>query len=358
MKVSTKTIILWVVLLILVPTAVLILVPSPCAKIVDLVQPLNGSEDLAYEPELFYVTKYGLIAAISALFGLLMTMLLQDRQTTCADRLSAAAWGSVGALLGARLLYMATRYSYIMVDLGGTDFLWQFWQGGYTLYGGLLGGMAAIAIYARVRGEKIMPLLDAVTPGGLLTLCGLRVAESVTGQGFSKLMDDIGLMFLPFQTEDETLLVWAYEAIAALIALAVVLYMRRKNQPSGRTMEAGLSIVSAVQILLDSWRADELIRFGFVRLNMLAAALTLLAVLTCRIVRCIRRDGKKQEVRCIIRGALLLLGAGACIAVEFALDKSAVNNGILYIVMMAAVAVMLAVVLMDDGRTCEKEERN
>lgn len=358
MKISTKTIVLWVLLLILVPAAVLLLVPSPCAKAVDLVQPLNGSEELAYEPELFYLTKYGLIAAISALLGLLMTMALPDRRTKCADRLPAAAWGSVGALLGARLLYMATRYSYIMVDLGGADFMWKFWQGGYTLYGGLLGGMAAIAIYAYVRGKKIMPLLDAVTPGGLLTLCGLRMAESATGQGFSKLMDDIGLMFLPFQTEEETVLVWAYEAIAALVALIVVMLMRRKDQPSGRTMEVGLSIVSAMQILLDSWRADELIRFGFVRLNMLAAALTLLAVLTCRIVRCIRRDGKKQKARCIVRGALLLLGAGVCIVVEFALDKSAVNNGILYGIMMAAVAVMLAVVLMDDGRTCEKEERN
>ena len=49
----------------------------------------------------------------------------------------------------------------------------------------------------------------------------------------------------------------------------------KRVQIAGRTLETGLTIISVMQVLLDSWRADELIRFGFVRLNMLMAALTL-----------------------------------------------------------------------------------
>ena len=114
-----------------------------------------------------------------------------------------------------------------------------------------------------------------------------------------------------------------------------------------------MTIISVMQVLLDSWRADELIRFGFVRLNMLMAALTLAVLLASRLTRCIRRDGLKRIS--IARIVMLLAGAG--IAVEFALDKSAINNGILYGVMMLALVPMFIAVLLDDGRIQTAEER-
>ena len=189
----------------------------------------------------------------------------------------------------------------------------------------------------------------------LLALCGLRLAEGFTGQGFSKQMDDICWYFLPFQNEDGQMLVWAYEAIVAAVALVIVLVQGRRQKIAGRTLETGLTIISVMQVLLDSWRADELIRFGFVRLNMLMAALTLAVLLASRLTRCIRRDGLKRIS--IARIVMLLLGAGVCIAVEFALDKSAINNGILYGVMMLALVPMFIAVLLDDGRIQTAEER-
>ena len=168
-------------------------------------------------------------------------------------------------------------------------------------------------------------------------------------------MDDICWYFLPFQNEDGQMLVWAYEAIVAAVALVIVLVQGRRQKIAGRTLETGLTIISVMQVLLDSWRADELIRFGFVRLNMLMAALTLAVLLASRLTRCIRRDGLKRIS--ITRIVMLMLGAGVCIAVEFALDKSAINNGILYGVMMLALVPMFIAVLLDDGRIQTAEER-
>ena len=260
-------------LLIALPIAVLLLVPSPSARIVDVVQPLMESEEIDYwNPDIFFLTKYGLTAAVSALCGLVLTLLCSRKRLPLDTRAAICTVGGFGALVGARVLYMLARYSYIMVDLGGSSFFWQFWQGGYTLYGGILGGMGAIALYAKLTKQKVLPLLDAVTPGALLALCGLRLAEGFTGQGFSKQMDDICWYFLPFQNEDGQMLVWAYEAIVAAVALVIVLVQGRRQKIAGRTLETGLTIISVMQVLLDSWRADELIRFGFVRLNAGGAA--------------------------------------------------------------------------------------
>ena len=47
-------------LLIALPIAVLLLVPSPSARIVDMVQPLMESEEIDYwNPDIFFLTKYG-----------------------------------------------------------------------------------------------------------------------------------------------------------------------------------------------------------------------------------------------------------------------------------------------------------
>ena len=65
-------------LLIALPIAVLLLVPSPSARIVDVVQPLMKSEEIDYwNPDIFFLTKYGLTAAVSALCGLVLTLLAQ-----------------------------------------------------------------------------------------------------------------------------------------------------------------------------------------------------------------------------------------------------------------------------------------
>ncbi len=99
------------------------------------------------------------------------------------------------------------------------------------------------------------------------------------------------------------MLVWAYEAIVAAVTLVIVLVQGRRQKIAGRTLETGLTIISVMQVLLDSWRADELIRFGFVRLNMLMAALTLAVLLASRLTRCIRRDGLKKNQHCAHRDA-------------------------------------------------------
>lgn len=227
-------------LLIALPIAVLLLVPSPSARIVDMVQPLMESEEIDYwNPDIFFLTKYGLTAAVSVLCGLVLTLLCSRKRLPLDTRAAICTVGGFGALVGARVLYMLARYSYIMVDLGGSTFFWQFWQGGYTLYGGILGGMGAIALYAKLTKQKALPLLDAVTPGALLALCGLRLAEGFTGQGFSKQMDDICWYFLPFQNEDGQMLVWAYEAIVAAVALVIVLVQGRRQKIAGRTLEPG-----------------------------------------------------------------------------------------------------------------------
>ncbi len=325
-------------------------VPTSAALVVDEVS-------LLAEGPGFAVTPYGLTLA----GGLLLCVpLLWFMQRRCGQKwdLLPGLWAGAGALVGARLLYVLTMLGSILVDLGGTAFLVQPWQGGYTMYGAILGGLGALWLYCRVTHRSFAMHADLLMPCAGLMLCVGRVAEVFTLQGMSKvLMEDEALARLPFalysEYGDVQLRVYLYEAltgwISAMVAVAVLSRTMRRGTPAwGRAAEVGIALVSLGQILWESWRGDEFIRFGFVRLNMLAAAVVLAGIVALRVRRCLR-SGEK-DAWSLWRVVLLLATAGVVIAIEFALDKSTIDNSLLYAVMAADLVAMGVAVLRRDGR--------
>lgn len=357
--------------------AALLLIPTSPALLVDAPEALltltDGSVNEWGEMNGLTITKYGLCIAIGVVAALGLAVLVRGVTTRKAvSGVAAALAAGVGALLGSHLLYCAVRWSYIINDLCETPaFLYQFWKGGYTMYGAIFGGLLGAWIYALAARQKLSGVMDAVVPGMAVLLMLGRFAERYTLQGMGKYIDlaasgDIPLLgydisqimanepmsYLPFALKDDwggfSMIVYNYEAIFAGIALLVMLIQMICRAPAGRMAETGITLIGLSQIILESWRMDECVRFGFVRLNMILAAVTLAAVLVLRIVRVSRSVGFRMWS--ILRTVLLLLGAGVIILIEFALDKSTINNSLLYAVMALMLVMMGCSVLIRDGR--------
>lgn len=297
----------------------------------------------------FTITAYGLCIALGALLAALLTVALGRKRVGTDSALSLCASALLGALLGGRALYCLTMLETILVDLDAS-FLPQLWQGGYTLYGAVLGGAAGAWLYARAVHRDARPLLDLLAPGAALTLTVARLAEYFTSQGLGDYIVDEAMMRFPFAVpsvyEDYQIPVFLYEALAAAVILLVTLRMLRGARP-GRTAETFVILLGVTQVILESLREDEFIRFGFVRLNQLMAAFSMAAVLAARVKRCVQGRGWSDWQ--IARIVLFLLSVGGVILLEFALDKSSVDNVILYAVMAGTLAIM-AVSLLRDGR--------
>jgi len=347
--------------------ALLILVPSSPALLVD--EPVVLKEiDTGFinewdEPVLLLVTGYSVCMAVGAALAMLLTALVNRlRGGKLTEGLSLALMSGAFALVGSRLLYCVLCWSYIMNDLGGTwAFPVQLWQGGYTMYGAILGGLLGAFLWAKASGKCVLKTMDTLIPGMLLLIAAGRAGEYFSVQGGGNDRATEALAMLPLTKADywgdPVLAVCGYAVIVALIALVVSGVLLLRRTPAGRAAENGLIIVSAWQILLESLRGDELIKFGFVRLNMIAAAVVLAAIITGRIIRCVKKGGWTAWQ--IARIVLLLAGAGVVIAIEFALDGKiklpGVNNTMLYAVDALAVTGMMLSVLIADGR--EKEVR-
>ncbi|MFC1632692.1 prolipoprotein diacylglyceryl transferase [Patescibacteria group bacterium] len=69
------------------------------------------------------------------------------------------------AFIGARLYYVIFEWSYYSAHLGK---IFAIWEGGLAIHGGLIGGLAGLAIYTAVKKIKLARVLDFAVPSIVL----------------------------------------------------------------------------------------------------------------------------------------------------------------------------------------------
>jgi len=143
-------------------------------------------------PELFHIGSfpigwYGVLMALAFVAGLVNWTILGRREgrsyTDAADMLF---WVMVAGIVGARVAYIFKEWdSFSSAPLT----MIRIDKGGLAFYGGFIGGTLALAVFARVRGQKVLSLYDfAVTSLPLGHALG-RIGCFMNGCCFGKLSD-------------------------------------------------------------------------------------------------------------------------------------------------------------------------
>ena len=241
-------------------------------------------------------------------------------------------------LIAARLAYVLVRLPFFLDRGDGLAF--RFWQGGTTLWGALAGFLLAAWLTARLEHMETGRLLDAFAPAGLLLLALGRFCEGLAGQGFGEEALP-QLSFFPFAVPNEWgEWRWAVFLLSGLAALLFILPVLRAKglQPGGRAKLA-LILVCAFQILFESFREDEFLRWGFVRAGQLIPAGILLLVMLSGLYGRDRGRWQGPPHQALAVFVMLTLVAAAC---EYALDKTAISALLIYLVMLLAALGMYA----------------
>ena len=203
------------------------------------------------------------------------------------------------------------------------DFGWQIfvapWMGGYMFYGAAAGTCAAVLLLGR---DLRRDLLDLASLALLAVILCVRFAEPLDGQGNGIPVDDPSApwCFFPIACPDPewpdewNLAVFFWEGLYALIVLVLMLIRLKKSVP-GRTGLTALILYAAGQIIFESLRRDQVVRWLFVRVSQLISALILAGVVIIAIIRGMR--GRKG----VLLMSLTLLFIGGIVALEFAVEK-------------------------------------
>ena len=274
---------------------------------------------------------YGLALAFSAALGILCLLLFAPKEIGLQPALLwASALGVPLGLIGARLIYCAASGGFYLLDIQNPGAMLRVWEGGLSLTGALGFAVLAGVLAARVCSRPIAQVLDALTPGLLVFAAGARLSEMLIGAGFGPEIS-VSLPVLTQTVRGVSRLNTAL--LMALTALAVAPLSCAKSARPGRRFLLAAFLYGGTLLLLESLRRDGHLLWGFVHAEQLfALAIALPSLLA--LVRPLRRFP-------IALGATAVL-ALAIIALEFALDRSAIGDLWLYLIYTGLVGLYLA----------------
>lgn len=225
--------------------------------------------------------------------------------------------------------------------------------GGYAMCGALLGAVLAGLIGAKLLKAKPGKMLDALIPALLLFLLFERAGEGFTALGISRpLRGELfkGMFLSRADDYDAYLNTWILESAAALILFAVSLFIGKKEKRDGHTALKTALLFAASQVLFESLRYDQHLKYSFVGVQHVLSALVLCALVICLAVKA-RRQGRARGLS-IFSIAFLPVLAGLLVLIEFWIDRTDISRYLLY----AAYVLLLSVPVVC-GFRLDKEAR-
>ena len=227
-------------------------------------------------PELFHwglihIRTYGLMLAIAFLVGTWLGLKEARRRGLDEDKLITVILVTlVTSVLGARALYVIEHVSEFRRNWGSVIALWQ---GGLTLYGGIVAGTAAGLWTARRLGMPMWDVADALAPSVALGTAFGRIGCFLNGCCYGKPTDlpwgvtyppdsFAGLEFGNAPIHPSQL----YFSLFGLALFALLWSLRKRFTVPGTLFWTFLAFFAVGRILLDFTRAYEpgsmVARFG------------------------------------------------------------------------------------------------
>jgi phosphatidylglycerol:prolipoprotein diacylglycerol transferase len=213
------------------------------------------------------VPNYWFMLCLSVIVGSLLTIRLWKRAGQAPEVANDLLfWGIPSLLVGAKLLYLA--------QFGLSE--WSGWRsGGFSLYGGLLGLLAAWSAYCLFRPYRLFLFLDTATPGLALGLFLTRIgcflngcnggqvttlpwgAAFPSGTSVYKVQLDAGLIQAGCARSRPVHPTQLYESLFGLACLLVLTRLLRRREFDGQVFLTGMLWYSTYRFITEFLRADN-----------------------------------------------------------------------------------------------------
>ena len=204
---------------------------------------------------------YGVIMALSMLFGVLLACKLAKKHNIKSDDIFLLALIVLPcAVVGARLYYcIFYEHDYTFLEI------FNLRQGGLAIYGGVIGGILGIIIFALIKKDTkiVFKLLDVCAPCLILGQALGRWGNFFNQEAYGNLVANEKLQWFPYAVfiEDENAWFQAtffYESLWNLAGLFVLLLIFKKSKSIGTTTASYLVWYGIGRTIIEGMRTDSL----------------------------------------------------------------------------------------------------
>lgn len=165
------------------------------------------------------------------------------------------------SIICARLYYCLFEIEYFIQN--PLD-IFNFKKGGLAIYGGIIGGIITITIYAKIKKINILDILDYVSPYLALGQAIGRWGNFINIEAYGVKTDTFFKMGIIESGEyTEVHPCFLYESIITFCTFLILYKKRNKRKFRGEITEIYLFIYSFFRIFIENLRTDSLMFCGF-----------------------------------------------------------------------------------------------
>ncbi|KAF0112004.1 MAG: phosphatidylglycerol:prolipoprotein diacylglycerol transferase [Chloroflexi bacterium] len=240
----------------------------------------------------FHLRWYSLIVTAAMFIGVWIAMREAGRKGfNTEDVANSLLWVVIAGLIGARVFHVIDHWpdEYAANPIRAL----YIWEGGLAIWGGVIGGLIAAAILARVQHWGLPRLLDALVPGVVLGQAIGRIACIITGDAVGKPTDGpFGFAYTSPDAMVPQLGVYytptpVYEILMNLSIFALLWSLRKKNLPDGVLTLIYLVLYSSMRFFIAFTSSYKVIAMGLnqaqiISVLVFAVSLPLLAITTLK----------------------------------------------------------------------------
>jgi prolipoprotein diacylglyceryl transferase len=250
--------------------------------------------------------------ALAIILGIVVAVWIGERRWvarggTFGEIQDLAVWGVPFGLVGGRLYHVATDYQlYFGEDRNPVNALYV-WRGGLGVWGAIALGAVGVAIGARLRGMRLLPVLDAVAPGVLVAQAIGRWGNWFNQELYGRPTDlpwglEIDDAHRPSEYVGQDVLfhpTFLYECLWALLAFGVVIWLdRRFTLGHGRVAALYVMAYTLGRGWIETLRIDDvqLDDVAGLRLNTWTSLVLFVLAAAYFVISARLRPGRETEV--------------------------------------------------------------
>ena len=238
----------------------------------------------------FEVRWYGVMVVLAVIAVIGIALLEAKRRGFSQDMIwDVGLWGVIGGIIGARLLHIIDKWNYYVSH---PDQLINF--AGLAIWGAVLGALAAMIIYCRVKKISFWELGDIIAPGAILGQAIGRVGCLVNGCCYGLTCDLPIAVF--YQNPDSyaphgvpLYPTQIFHIIWNLIGFVLLWLLRKRMKPQGALFFLWLIYFSIGDFIIHLYREGDIFLFNLqqaqavdVGIVVVAAALWVMRIVMSR----------------------------------------------------------------------------
>lgn len=221
---------------------------------------------------------YGILMATAMLVGVLLACKIAKKRGLTADNIYMLALFILPlAVLGARLVFvLGADRAYTFLEV------FKIWEGGMSIYGGILGGALGVLLYCIVYKKNFFDVADIACVSLILGQAIGRWGNFFNQEVYGHLVTDPSWQWFPFAVLLDNgqwhYALFFYEFLINLAIFGVLMVIFKKTNKKGLVTSVYLISYGTIRFILEPLRMAEynLMLFGL-KLSSLISVLSILA---------------------------------------------------------------------------------